>query len=54
MTLSSDGLAITTIARTHCDGAVETTAKGPGGNDSRAPAGEARDTRDTCSAAGFG
>jgi len=51
---SSDGLTITTIARAHCDGATETTATGPGGDDSRAPAGEARDARDACSAAGFG
>jgi hypothetical protein len=53
MTPSSDGLVITTIARAHCDGAAETTAKGPGGDDSRAPVGEARDARDACSAAGF-
>jgi hypothetical protein len=29
---SSDGLAITTIARAHCHGEAETTATGPGGD----------------------
>jgi hypothetical protein len=54
MTPSSDGIVITTIARAHCDGIIETTAIGPGGDQGRAPAGEARDARDAYGTAGFG
>ena len=50
----SDGLAINTIARAHGDGAAETAATWPGGDDGRAGAGVAGHTMDAGGLEGFG
>jgi hypothetical protein len=50
MRLSSDGLAINTIARAHGDGVAETAATWPGGDDGHAGAGVAGGDTQECTA----
>jgi hypothetical protein len=54
VTPSSDGIAITAIARAYGHGVAETTATGPGGDDGGAPAGAAGDVREAVGLEGCG
>jgi hypothetical protein len=54
MTLFSDGIVITAIARMHYDGVVETAAKGPGGDQACAVTRETGDTVDLRGLNGLG
>jgi hypothetical protein len=50
----SNGFAITTIAHAHSEAVAEATARWPGGNDGRAPVGEAGDAREAGGVGGVG
>jgi hypothetical protein len=50
---TSDGIAITAIARPHGNRVAETTATRPGGDQGRAPVGEPGDSRDAGGVGGF-